>query len=354
MTKRENNGIINKKGGETMIITKQVEIGIIPKTVNYYKEKGYSIPTKYSEKSKREVIDFNAKIIVRVEDLPETSHVKIKYKCDSCGEVFVTDYKSWKNATYPELGDLCKSCAAKIKLPKAMEDKYGCSNSANVTSIVEKKKQTNLVKYGNEWAIASEQVREIIGESYMQKFGAGNPMQNEVVKQKAKNTNKKRYGGNSPLCSESVKAKSKQTCLNKYGVSNPAKADAVKAKARKTLYKNGNVPSSKAEATMCTILEKMFGKINCFPSYPVGPLSLDCLVKICGEQIDFEYDGCFWHKNRTQQDSARNAVLMNEGYKIVRVKGNNSDTMPSQRQIQEAVDYLVKDNHHIVFIDMNK
>ena len=44
---------------------------------------------------------------------------------------------------------------------------------------------------------------------------------------------------------------------------------------------------------------------------------------------------------------------MNNGYKIVRIKGNNQDDMPTRNQILDAVDYLVKDNHHLVFIDMN-
>ena len=51
---------------------------------------------------------------------------------------------------------------------------------------------------------------------------------------------------------------------------------------------------------------------------------------------------------------ARNAVLMNMGYKILRIKANNRDALPSKQQIIDAVDYLVKDNHHITFIDMNK
>ena len=35
------------------------------------------------------------------------------------------------------------------------------------------------------------------------------------------------------------------------------------------------------------------------------------------------------------------------------IKANNTDDLPTKEQIQDAIDYLVKDNHHITFIDMN-
>ena len=104
---------------------------------------------------------------------------------------------------------------------------------------------------------------------------------------------------------------------------------------------------------MCELLSSLYGADNCYPNFPVGNLSLDCLVKFNQFKIDFEYDGIYWHKNRKQYDAARNAVLMDEGYRIVRIKANNQDTLPSAEQIRQAVDYLVKDNHHLVFINMN-
>lgn len=336
-----------------MLITEIVEIYVTARTVNHYKEKGYEIPMRYSEKSKKEVIDSSHSINVKIQDLPQNSHIKIKYKCDNCGEIFVTSYSDWANSTYKELGDLCKNCAAKIKLPKAMEDKYGESNSSKVSSIVNKKKQTNLDKYGNEWAIASAQIQKKIKDFFVDKHGVDNPMKDKTVQQKAKNINRTRYGGNSPLCDSDIKEKSRKTCLNKYGVENAYQSKEIQAKARNTLYKNGNTPTSKAENKLCEILKEMFGKDNCYPNHPFGSLSLDCLVILDNLKIDFEYDGYYWHKNRGQYDAARNAVLLNNGYKIIRIKANNKDTMPSKHQIQCAVDALIKDNRHLIFIDMN-
>lgn len=336
-----------------MLLTKEVEIHVTARTVNHYKEKGYFIPTHYSEKSGKEVIDSSVKFFVRVEDLFENSKIKIRYKCDNCGLVGTITYCDWHKHRYLELGDLCKSCAIKIKLPQAMMEKYGHPNCINVPSITTKKKDTNLKRYGNEWAIASDEIKNNISNIFLEKYGSVNPMQSDEIKQKVATTNQEKYGGKSPMCDSDVRTKSVTTCIEKYGVPNPFQHKEFQEKARHTRYQNGNVPSSKPEMFMCNILKEMFGENNCFPSYPEGALSLDCLVKIGGEQIDFEYDGYFWHKNRGQKDAARNAVLMNKGYRIVRIKANNSDIMPTKQQIQEAVDYLVKDNHHLAFIDMN-
>lgn len=336
-----------------MLLTHEVEIPIYSQNVNHYKNKGYNIPMKYSDKMGYEIIDRGVPILVKVEDLPKTSHVQIQYQCDVCGEIFTTSWCDWNRRKYRELGDMCKDCAAKTKLPVAMKDKYGYDNPAKVDSIIEKKKQTNKRKYGNEWSIASDSVRETIHSVFLEKYGVDNPMQTKEVKEKAKKTNNERYGGNSALCDEAVRAKSIKTCLQKYGVPNAYQAKENQLKARRTLYKNGTTPTSKAEKAMCQLLVEIFGQDNCFPNYPVSSLSLDCLVLTDGIKIDFEYDGYYWHKNRGQKDAARNAVLMNMGYKIVRIKANNQDTLPTKEQIEEAVDYLVKGNHRLKFIDMN-
>jgi len=336
-----------------MLLDTEVEVIITPRNVNHYKNMGYIIPTIISEISGNEVTQMGAHITVKVSDLSNGSKVKIHCSCDNCGKVQEISYVSWKQRTHLELGDLCKSCATKVKLPQIMEEEYGCSNAANISCFIDKKKNTNLQKYGVEWAIASKQVREEIVNSYINNYGVSNPMKNIEVKQKTMNTNKGKYGCEYVLQNEDIKQKGITTCLTKYGVKNAYQNKEIQAKAKQTLYQNGNSPVSQAEQKMCALLKQIYGAENCFPSALCGPLTLDCLLQIDGQKIDFEYDGVYWHKNRQQKDAARNAVLLQEGYKIVRIKANNADTMPTIEQIKQAVDYLVKDNHHLVFIDMN-
>lgn len=80
---------------------------------------------------------------------------------------------------------------------------------------------------------------------------------------------------------------------------------------------------------------------------------MDCLVKFKDVLIDVEYDGWYWHKDRGEYDRRRNYYVINNGYRILRIKADKKDTLPSKQQIQEAIDYLVKDNHHLTYIDMN-
>ena len=43
---------------------------------------------------------------------------------------------------------------------------------------------------------------------------------------------------------------------------------------------------------------------------------------------------------------------MSKGYKVLRIKGNKYDEIPSIERIKEEVNYLL-DNHSIGYIDMN-
>lgn len=292
-------------------------------------------------------------ILVNIEDVPKSSHVEIVCECDNCHKQQSLPYCSWNQRKNSELGDLCKECSIKIKFPISMEEKYGYSNCANIPFVVEKKKETNLKKYGNEWVIASDSVRKNIITTMYSKYNTDNPMKNIDIKNKAKATNQKRYGGFSPMCDLQVKNKSIETCLKKYGVKNAFQSKEIQEKARKTLYKNGKTPSSKPEKEMCKMLKELFGEENCFPNYPEGNLSLDCLVIINKCKIDFEYDGYYWHKNRKQYDAGRNAVLLNNGYKIIRINSNDKNDLPTKEQIQESVNDLITDKHNLIFINMN-
>ena len=337
-----------------MLLSDKVEIKITTRNITYYRNKGYNIPkiSSNNSKDKNKCTSFN--IFVNIDDLSPTSKALVKRECDNCHLVEYVPYYNWNNRKYKEFGDLCFNCAVKIKLPKIMMEKYGVKNCAQVENVSNKKKETNLKRYGNEWAIASNEVRKSIVDSFIEKYGVDNPMKNKRIQEKTKKTNILKYGGNSPMCNEAVREKSIKTCLNKYGVDNPFKSKDIQAKARKMLYKNNSTPSSKAEKKLCEILINIFGEKNCFPNYPCGNLSLDCLLILNGNKIDIEYDGSYWHKDRKQYDGARNAVLINNGYKILRIKGNNKDELPQIKEIISSIDYLINQNHHLVFIDMNK
>jgi very-short-patch-repair endonuclease len=79
--------------------------------------------------------------------------------------------------------------------------------------------------------------------------------------------------------------------------------------------------------------------------------SLDCFIEVEGIKIDVEYDGWYWHKNRREQDKRKNDFLIDRGYRVLRIRANRK--APTKEQIIKAVDYLVKDNHHLAYIDLD-
>jgi hypothetical protein len=87
----------------------------------------------------------------------------------------------------------------------------------------ERRKQTNLAKYGHENTFGSSQIKEKIKQGNIKKYGVENPMQTAEVKEKLKNTFIKSYGCPVPLVgNKDVIEKTKKTNLERYGRENYA------------------------------------------------------------------------------------------------------------------------------------
>lgn len=66
-------------------------------------------------------------------------------------------------------------------------------------------------------------------------------------------------------------------------------------------------------------------------NYPIGPYYGD----ICypEDKIVIEYDGYFWHKNK--DDSERTQYILNNGWKIIRIKSNNM--LPNSKVLRQKI-----------------
>ena len=182
---------------------------------------------------------------------------------------------------------VCPTCGNKVKYLGKNKYRKHCSLSCSTKDVViqQKIKQTNLKRYGCEYASQSNIIKEKFKNTCIQKYGVSSPLlnseihkktrktklekygyenftnrnkANDTIKQKfgdimfktqyfknkvkennllnygvahhsqrkeviekTKQTCIKKYGGNSPMYSETIKNKVKQTCLKKYGVENP-------------------------------------------------------------------------------------------------------------------------------------
>lgn len=347
----------------------------------YYLEKGY------------EYTGFRNIFLVKAEDLPNGSKKEVQVKCDCCGKIKKMTWRDYLKYHTKKFGDLCINCVGEKRI-NTCQEKYGVDNPSQVKEFQDKRKETHIEKYGVENAFQSEEVkekikqinlekygcecisqvyevREKIKSTNLEKYGVEVASQCEIIKEKTAQTNLKKYGHKSsaqgkeqtkkristnlkkygyttPLKNKEVKEKIRKTNLEKYGFEYAIQNPQVKQKARNSAFKNGTIPTSKTEKSMCLILKEIYGEQNCIEGYPLDMINFDCLVMFNGIKIDVEYDGEFWHKNKKESDRKRNGFVINNGYKVLRIKGNYE--IPTKKQIIDAIDYLVKDNHKYVEI----
>ena len=109
------------------LITKEVEVELIGKSIKYYKDLGYKIPmirekSQYKKRTgtrKRKIGKLRVKqgttIMIKVSDLPKRSEVKVMVKCDCCKEEKEIGYRNYYE--YNHDGKYyCNKCHSKIFL----------------------------------------------------------------------------------------------------------------------------------------------------------------------------------------------------------------------------------------------
>lgn len=111
-----------------MLLTKEIEMNINNGNVRRYEELGYKID-KVVGKTERLAIKPNTKILVKIEDIPKMSHVKVNVTSDNCGcnyDILFSDYNRYlkeDNKIY------CRECSfdlvGKHKRIKTMIEKSG-------------------------------------------------------------------------------------------------------------------------------------------------------------------------------------------------------------------------------------
>ncbi|MCK5116998.1 MAG: DUF559 domain-containing protein [Candidatus Aegiribacteria sp.] len=90
---------------------------------------------------------------------------------------------------------------------------------------------------------------------------------------------------------------------------------------------------SNLQRKLCRTLN---GKLN----LKVGRYSIDIAIIREGNLIAIEYDGWYWHGNKTDQDNRRDRKLIEKGWRVLRVKSNQS--LPTRNQLNSAIDSLIE------------
>ena len=97
------------------VITKEIEILVDGRMIKYYEDLGYDVPKHYNKYTSTFYVKKGTYITVKVDDLCKNSHVKIKVKCDCCGDEKEIMYTSYCNRRHNDDGKYyCIRCAAKM------------------------------------------------------------------------------------------------------------------------------------------------------------------------------------------------------------------------------------------------
>lgn len=143
--------------------------------------------------------------------------------CKTCGDPVSWDHRYKRYKTY------CGDPACPGKDPDIIQQK---KEKTDYTSATEKRKQTNLERYGHTNYLATEKgkeqtkhflveykdkLKQVREHTCLEKYGVKNVFELEKVQENNKQTKIHKYGS----LSNNNRKKSIQTCLEKYGVPNP-------------------------------------------------------------------------------------------------------------------------------------
>ena len=296
-----------------MLLTKEVEIRLCPKNINHYNSKGYT----------GKIGDV---ITVKTEDLTKGSHIKVEVLCDYCKTTI--------------------SHASYCDYVKSINDSgtHACSKCKFI-----KIRETNRAKYGFDYSLQNESIREKGRKSNLQKYGVENPMQSKEIKEKAKKTLLKKYGVENASQSEEIKKKKSDTFYERYGVTSSLQLDSVREAWSKSAYENGKVNTSKQQLYLHNLYG---GELN----YPISRYSAD--IYLIDEKIDIEYNGGghlldvktgkITLGEQKKREYWRSTFLKSKGCKIMTIISDR-DYLPSDEilleMLEQARTYFTTTSH---------
>lgn len=184
-----------------MILTENINIKTTNKNIGHYKEIGFDVKS-------------GDNIIIKPENLPINSRIKIKVKCDICGNEKHISYYSYKRNIMKYNYYTCSQKCAYDKNIKTNINKYGVESYTKTKDYINKTRKTKKEKYGDEKYVNIEKLKE----TCLFKYGVDSYMKTDDFKIKTKETNINKYGVEYPLQSKEIMNKLIKTNRNKYGV----------------------------------------------------------------------------------------------------------------------------------------
>ena len=189
----------------------------------------------------KELLDWINSKITESTQLPEQLYCIINNLspvCENGNKKFFKD--SW--AGYYRCGrDSCK-CWQENQSKKLTIAKNLLSTD-QWNDIIEKRKTTNLIKYGKEFAVQNKEIQEKITATNIEKYGVKTTLLVPSVQEKIRESIFGKYGVDNPMKINSIKQRAMDTCLEKYGHKIYTHSKEGRDIVRKTLKEKYNVSS---------------------------------------------------------------------------------------------------------------
>lgn len=333
-----------------MLLDEYIEIVVAGHTLNYYRSKGYEVPTYIDKRYNKERVKKGTTIIVKVEDLVPNSHIKIHAKCDNCGEITTPTYQNYLKS-----------------ISSGNDGKHYCHRCSFIHN-----KQTNIERYGTESPRQNKKINDKAMRTSQKRYGGNSPACSKEVINKIKNTNMERYGVENVFCLEKNKEFLKKIFIEKYGTSYPFQSDKyweeqkqknidqygcewfpqipeVREKINKTFMKNNSMKSSSQQRYICDLYD---GNLN----YLVSHFFVDIYIE--KDNICCEYDGGGHNLNvvtgrLTQEEfdkkeMIRERIIRSSGHRLIRII-SPTDMLPLDnillQMLNDALEYFNLTNH---------
>ena len=158
--------------------------------------------------------------------------------CNTCRKTIANERR--KDTNMIRYGHECSAQNAEVqqKIRHTNRIRYGHANPGQNVDVQQKVKDTNQIRYGYDTPFQNADVKQKIKETNLIRYGKENPLQNAKIMQKVKDTNLIRYGKENPMQNTEVQQKTKETNQLRYGHHNPLQNAEVSEKASKNAYKS--------------------------------------------------------------------------------------------------------------------
>ena len=197
-------------------------------------------PGKFPQTVKEYLIEYlistksNNTDITKEEDFIRLSFFMLKnkmIKIDKCGYDGCTKFKIFSKSA--DGWNLRNGCCGEHALKNTMLKNHNCINPMHSDDIKEKLRSSIVEKYGVEHNSQSEIIKERKKETNLTKLGVENPQQNKEISKKSAETRLEKYGFSYPLQNPENREKAKKTNIKRYGCENPMHNPEIAEKAQR-------------------------------------------------------------------------------------------------------------------------